>query len=81
MKNEDKKVPVYINYFKNWTNKNDITMTIIADKSKKILLGIYIVSGIIILLCLVIIFISIRRILNTQQKEISNENELIEKSE
>ena len=81
MKNEDKKVPVYINYFKNWTNKNDITMTIIADKSKKILLGIYIVSGIIILLCLVIIFISIRRILNNQQKEISNENELIEKSD
>ena len=80
MKNEDKKVPVYINYFKNWTNKNDITMTIIAYKSKKILLGIYIVSGIIILLCLVIIFISIRRILNNQQKEISNENELIEKS-
>lgn len=81
MKKEDKKVPLYINYFKNWTNENDITMTIIADKSQKILLGIYIVSSIIILFRLVIIFITIRRILNNPQKEISNENELIEKSE
>ena len=81
MKKEDKKVPLYINYFKNWTNENDITMTIIADKSQKILLGIYIVSSIIILFRLVIIFITIRRILNNPQKEISGENELIEKSE
>ena len=43
MKKEDKKVPLYINYFKNWTNENDITMTIIADKSQKIL--IIIING------------------------------------
>ena len=83
MKNEGDKNEtfLFINYYKNWTNEDNITMTIIADKSKRILLGIYIVSGILIFVCFVFVLIAIKKIKQNQYEEIKDKNELLDRSD
>ena len=84
MKNEgdkNEKTFLFINYYKNWTNEDNITMTIIADKSKRILLGIYIASGILIFVCFVFVLIAIKKIKQNQYEEIKDKNELLDRSD
>ena len=82
MKNEgnDKNTPVYINYYQNWKNDNDILMTIIADRAKKILLVIYIIASILIVVFFALVVLILMKMLKNQDENVENSsNELITK--
>ena len=76
MKNEgnNKNTPVYINYYQNWEKKDDVMMTIIADKAKSILLVIYIVSIILILVFFALVVLAVMKIIKIQKDKAEDSN-------
>ena len=61
IKNEDEiqKNSVYINYHRNWPENQDVYIRIISHRAENYLIGIYIASGILIAVCLVIAIMAI----------------------
>ena len=61
IKNEEgvQKNSVYINYHRNWPEDQDVKIRIISHRAENYLIGIYIASGILIAVCLVIAIMAI----------------------
>ena len=61
IKNDEdvQKNSVYINYHRNWPKDQDVKIRIISHRAENYLIGIYIASGILIAVCLVISIIAI----------------------
>lgn len=76
MKNEgnNKNTPVYINYYQNWEKKDDVMMTIIADKAKSILLVIYIIAIILILVFFALVVLAVMKIIKIQKDKAEDSN-------
>ena len=76
MKNEgnNKNTPVYINYYQNWEKKDDVMMTVIADKAKSILLVIYIIAIILILVFFALVVLAVMKIIKIQKDKAEDSN-------
>ena len=76
MKNEgnNKNTPVYINYYQNWEKKDDVMMTVIADKAKSILSVIYIIAIILILVFFALVVLAVMKIIKIQKDKAEDSN-------
>lgn len=82
MKNEgnNKNTSIYLNYYKNWTKDEDIRIKIIAEQAENILIVFYIFSGIVILVCLALCVLVIKKMSKGERQNDEGQiNELLNK--
>ena len=80
LKNEgdNKNTTVYINYYKNWTKDDEVSLIVMAGKAKSILTAIYVISGILIAACAVFCIWEILKIIRTKTDDsLINDNEML----
>ena len=69
---------VYLNFYKNWPKDETVKLVIISEDAKDILLGVYIVSGIFMVGCLVGVLYAVCRIIKNRKDNIeSSDSELL----
>ena len=69
---------VYLNFYKNWPKDETVKLVIISEDAKDILLGVYIVSGIFMIGCLVGVLYAVCRIIKNRKDNIeSSDSELL----
>ena len=69
---------VYLNFYKNWPKDETVKLVIISEDAKDILLGVYIVSGIFMVGCLVGVLYAVCRIIKNRKDNIeTSDGELL----
>ena len=69
---------VYLNFYKNWPKDETVKLVIISEDAKDILLGVYIVSGIFMVGCLVGVLYAVCHIIKNRKDNIeSSDSELL----